>query len=136
MRIIFKIMSVLLIIISAIYILIGAAIVFGMTSLFESASSFGYASGSLGALGMFVSIAGVIIVVMGALMLYTGITGFRERMDKCRKFAFGFLILTALNFALAVFQNASTGSAVLWLIFFGAYYFLARACSKRNIDFY
>lgn len=132
MKIAFKIFSVLLIIASAVQIGIGALLIFATDMLFELAGESGVNIGSFGAAGMVVSVVGVIVVVVGVLMLMTGINGMRGRIEKCKKFAFGFLILTAVNFVLSIVKDTNTSSAVLWLLFFGVYYFLAKMYMKYD----
>ncbi len=132
MKIAFKVFSVLLIIWSAVEIIVGALLIFATDKLFELAGEAGIAVGSLGAAGMLISVVGVIVVVIAALMLFTGINGLRGRMEKCRKFALGFLIVAAVNFILAIVQDSNTASAFLQVLFFGVYYFLAKMYMKYD----
>lgn len=132
MKIIFKIFSVLLIIASAIQIIIGALTIFATEKIFDFASEAGIAVGQLGAAGMIISIIGVIIIAFGAFQLFTGINGMRGRIEKCRKCTFWILIITAGNLILAVVKHLNTTSAVLWLLFFGIYYLLAKMYMKYD----
>ena len=135
MKIAFKIFSVLLIIVSAVEIIIGALLIFATDMLFEMAGEAGMHVGSHGAAGMIISIVGVIVVAVGVLMLITGINGMRGRIEKCKKFAFGFLILTAVNFVTAIAKDTNTASAFLWVLFFGVYYFLAKMYMKYEDNY-
>lgn len=135
MKIAFKIFSVLLIIASAVEIIIGALLIFATDMLFEMAGDAGMAVGTLGAAGMIISVVGVIVVAVGIWMLLTGINGMRGRIEKCKKSTFFFLILTAINFVLSLVQNSNTGSAFLWVLFFGVYYFLAKMYMKYEDNY-
>lgn len=135
MKIFFKVLSVLLIIWSAIDIILGALIIFGVDTIFEYAGQAGVSSGTLGAASMILSVAGVIVVVVSALMLYTGINGLRDRMDKCMKFSMGFLILSGISFILAIIGDSNAGSAFLQLAFFGIYTFVGKYYMKNNSDY-
>lgn len=132
MKITFKIFSVLLIIVSAIQIVIGALLIIDTDKFFEIASKSGIATGELGAAGMIISLIGVIIIAFGAFQLLTGINGMRGRIEKCRKCTFWILIITAGNFILALVKHLNTTSAVLWLLFFGIYYLLAKMYMKYD----
>lgn len=134
MKIAFKIFSVLLIIASAVEIIIGALLIFATDMLFEMAGEAGMAA-TFGAAGMIISVVGAIVVAAGIWMLLTGINGMRGRIEKCKKSTFIFLILTAVNFVLSLVQNSNTGSAFLWVLFFGVYYFLAKMYMKYDNNY-
>lgn len=134
MKIAFKIFSVLLIIVSAVEIIIGALLIFATDMLFEMAGEAGMAA-TFGAAGMIISVVGAIVIAIGIWMLLTGINGMRGRIEKCKKSAFVFLILTAVNFVLSLVQNSNTATAFLWLFFFGVYYILAKMYMKYDSNY-
>lgn len=132
MKITFKIFSVLLIIAAAAQIIIGALLISGSEKLYEFAAEVGISVGQVGAAGMIISLIGAIIIAFGGFQLYTGICGIRGRIEKCRKCTFWILILVAGDFILSIVKNLKTTSAVLWLLFFGVYYLLAKMYMKYD----
>ncbi|MBP3379264.1 MAG: hypothetical protein J6K77_00155 [Ruminococcus sp.] len=132
MKITFKIMSILLIIVSAVQAIIGALLIFYTDKLFEFAADAGIAVGALGAAGMLVSLLGVLIIAVAAFMLFTSINGLRGRIEKCRKCTFWLLIFQAGGLILAITKNQNATPSVLWLLFFGVYYLLAKMYMKYD----
>lgn len=133
MKIAFKVMSVLMIIWSAVQIIIGAIALLGSGTIMGAASGAGGGTGALvGAAGMILTIMSIAIIVVGALMLYTGVNGLRGIMDKCKKFTMGFIIYTGISIVLAIIMGSSVGSSFLQLIFLVVYYILAKNCEDTD----
>lgn len=133
MKIAFKVMSVLMIIWSAVQIIIGAIALLGSGTIMGAASSAGGGTGALvGAAGMILTIMSIAIIVVGGLMLYTGVNGLRGIMDKCKKFTMGFIIYTGISIVLAIILGSSVGSSFLQLIFLVVYYILAKNCDDAG----
>lgn len=125
-------MSVLLIIVSAIDMIAGVLLIGYNGKVADIADKFGMSGRTLGAVGMILSLAGVFIIAIGAFMLFTGINGMRGRIEKCRKFTFWLLILQAGDLILAIVKHLGTTAPILWLLFFGVYYFLAKNYMKYD----
>lgn len=132
MKVFFKVLSVLLIIWSAVDIVIGALLIFGVDAIFEYAGQAGVSSATLGAASMILSVAGVITIAVSVFMLLTGINGMRDRMEKCMKTSFIFLILTGISFILAIIGDSNAGSAFLQFAFFGIYTFVGKYCMNNT----
>ncbi len=132
MKIIFKILSVLLIIASAAVIIYGGLLIINTGNFVETANKYGIGGGMLGAGGMILALIGAFVIAVGALMMFTGINGIRCRMEKCTKAAFWLLILQAGDLILCIIKKYNMTPAVLWLLFFGVYYFLAKNYMKYD----
>lgn len=126
MKITFKIMSVLLIIVSAVQAIVGALLIFYADKLFEFAADVGMAVGEMGAAGMLVSLLGILIIAVSAFMLFTSINGLRGRIEKCGQYAVSLIICTAAYLLLSIKLKFSIAPPVLMLIFFGIYFFIAK----------
>lgn len=133
MKIAFKVMSILLIIWSGIQIVIGALALLGSGAVLGAAGNLdGGSSAIAGTAGALLTIISIVVLVVAGLMLYTGINGLRGIIDKCKKFTMGFIIYTGIALVLGLIQGSSSGSTLLQLIFFIAYYILANKYSDYD----
>lgn len=137
MKKVFKILSVILIIMFSFAIISYAIIFFGLDEALEAAGEAGINTSPAVAdrvVGIFI-MAGIIVVAYSVSGIITGILGLRERYRICKNFALIFLILECIGLAISILSFKGIIKSAVWVAFFAVYHHIAKKCTIIDLDF-